>query len=257
MIYHSELTPPSLRIVSAPIRPYNGSILSEMTRAFTHATRNCTGLRIQNPNLNCVINMSMIADNEDEIKTLKQDGFDAAVSNLIQAMYQASEANIAITISAGNQGTDACKHMPARIMQGIKTNKGDGPILVVGGYDVDSKNILAFSNYGKCVNTYRAGNKIESVAIRAGDGPLSGTSFAAPVAAGQIAAFLHQLGQIPHKHKMCLLNQAIEKTDPFQPILFSRPLTKKSVKYTQICNDADTQQIFRFGSVKTCPALAS
>ncbi len=241
---NSELTPPSLRIVSVPIRPYNGSILSEMTRAFTNATLDCTNLRTKNPHLNCVINMSMIAYIEDEVKTLKPDGLDAAVASLMQAIYHASKTNIAIIVAAGNHGTNACKYLPAIIIQDIKTNNNDGPILVVGGYDAESKNILAFSNYGKCVNTYRAGNKIESLEIRDGDGPLSGTSFAAPVAAGQIAAFLHRLGQTPHKHKMCLLHQAIKKTDPFQPILFSRILTKKSDPYTQTCTNTHLQQSF-------------
>ncbi len=87
---------------------------------------------------------------------------------------------VPIIAAAGNEGTDACTNSPARSLY----------VISVGAVDsVDQ--VTSFSNFGRCVDGYSPGLKIQGASI-GGDKlytVLSGTSQAAPLMTG-IAAML-------------------------------------------------------------------
>lgn len=85
-----------------------------------------------------------------------------------------------IIAAAGNGGTDACTNSPARSVY----------VISVGATDSQDQ-ITPFSNFGRCVDGYAPGLKIQGASI-GGDKlytVLSGTSQASPLVAG-IAAML-------------------------------------------------------------------
>lgn len=100
--------------------------------------------------------------------------FDTAVRNAILD-------GIVVVAAAGNQSADACSYSPARVAEAITvaaTDSADG--------------LASFSNRGTCVDLSAPGVNVASATFASDTGSSggSGTSFAAPLAAGAAAAYL-------------------------------------------------------------------
>ena len=101
------------------------------------------------------------------------------------AMDDAARAAVAdgvvVVAAAGNQGADACSYSPARAAE----------VLTVGATD-PSDYLASFSNRGACVDVQAPGAAVLSAPHTSDTGETygSGTSFAAPLAAGAAAAWL-------------------------------------------------------------------
>ncbi|MFI5533163.1 S8 family serine peptidase [Kitasatospora sp. NPDC051853] len=103
---------------------------------------------------------------------------------VLDAAVRASIASgLTYTVAAGNQGIDADEHSPARVSTAI----------TVGASDIDDR-AAWYSNHGPLVDLYAPGDEIVSASDgwEAAEATLSGTSMAAPHAAG--AAALHLAG---------------------------------------------------------------
>ncbi|MFD0259677.1 S8 family serine peptidase [Kitasatospora indigofera] len=113
-----------------------------------------------------VVNLSLGSDPDDVL--------DAAVRNSIAT-------GLTYTVAAGNEGVDASEHSPARVATAITV-----------GATASNDRAAWFSNYGPLVDLYAPGVDITS-AGRAYDEDsttMSGTSMAAPHAAGAAALYL-------------------------------------------------------------------
>ncbi len=102
------------------------------------------------------------------------DSLDLAVNNLI-------DAGFTVVAAAGNENADACQVSPARVEEAI----------TVGATNA-SDHRASFSNFGECLDVFAPGVSVTS-AVHSGDSSTatySGTSMAAPHAAGAAALYL-------------------------------------------------------------------
>lgn len=121
-------------------------------------TQNATGPSVANMSLSGMVNSSI----------------DAAVRNSIAA-------GIFYAVASGNSGRDACQASPARVAEALTVNASD-----------NNDNRASFSNYGSCTDIFAPGQNIRS-AWNSDDNStntISGTSMAAPHAAGVAALYL-------------------------------------------------------------------
>lgn len=100
---------------------------------------------------------------------------------LNKAVQQLLGMNVPVIAAAGNSDSPACRVSPA---------SAEGA-LVIGAFDDRTDTVASFSNWGQCVDVFAPGVNILSVAHN-GDTPVlySGTSVAAPIAAGLVAYFM-------------------------------------------------------------------
>ncbi|CAO3614482.1 unnamed protein product [Cunninghamella blakesleeana] len=124
---------------------------------------------------------------------------------LNKAVNAAVEAGIHVAVAAGNDNNDACLGSPSSASLPI----------VVGATTINDER-ASFSNYGKCVDVFAPGYKIESAWIGSEYATLigSGTSMASPHVAGLAAYLLSQTenGMTPKELKEKLITLATKNT---------------------------------------------
>lgn len=86
---------------------------------------------------------------------------------------------IPIVLSAGNQSKVPCD----------SPIYADPKVLVVGASTIDNTR-AEFSNFGSCVNIYSPGENIRAIGVKDAQTISSGTSFAAPLVSGVLAAMI-------------------------------------------------------------------
>ncbi|KAK6341545.1 hypothetical protein TWF696_008617 [Orbilia brochopaga] len=137
-------------------------------------------------------------------------GFDnKTIGELRSAIQRASEAGVHITIAPGNDGKDACDDYPAMFVQDIPS------LITVGNSDITDTRAKN-SDFGRCVDIHAPGSNVTSTWLLTGGFPGvrvdSGTSFAAPAAAGLIAGeLIRQPGLMmkPREMKQHILSMGI------------------------------------------------
>lgn len=102
--------------------------------------------------------------------------------SLDDAVRNSANRGVVYAVAAGNSGADACNSSPAR------AGTHDG-IITVAATDSGDKE-ASWSNYGSCVDIWAPGVSILSTRRGGGTTTMSGTSMAAPHAAGGAALYL-------------------------------------------------------------------
>ncbi|KAF3919774.1 Cerevisin [Dactylellina cionopaga] len=136
----------------------------------------------------------------------------ASVTLMKEAIQNATEAGIHITIAPGNANKDACTDLPAGFVKDTKMQS----LIVVGSTDITDTRAKD-SDWGQCIDlhapgvnitsTYPLGSYSGSVAVD------SGTSMAAPLVAGVIALELAKnqaLRDDPMGMKKHILSKALK-----------------------------------------------
>ncbi|BDG08079.1 S8 family serine peptidase [Anaeromyxobacter paludicola] len=101
-------------------------------------------------------------------------------SAVLDAAVRAAVASgVTVVVSAGNGGIDACQQSPARVPEA----------LAIGATDPDDA-VAGYSARGPCVRLFAPGSSVTSDWLGGGTAILSGTSMAAPHAAGAAALYL-------------------------------------------------------------------
>lgn len=106
----------------------------------------------------------------------------SASQSLDDAVIRSAAAGVLYTVAAGNNGANACNYSPAR----AGTNDGVVTVAATDSSDLEA----SFSNFGSCVDLWAPGVSILSTRLGGGTTTMSGTSMAAPHAAGSAALFL-------------------------------------------------------------------
>jgi subtilisin family serine protease len=104
-------------------------------------------------------------------------------STLNSALANMIAAGVQTSVSAGNNGADACTKSPASTTSAVT---------VAASTSADAR--ASYSNYGNCVDIFAPGSNIKSAAYGSTTGTttMSGTSMASPHAAGALALLLQQ-----------------------------------------------------------------
>ncbi|KAJ3203219.1 subtilisin-like serine protease [Dinochytrium kinnereticum] len=104
------------------------------------------------------------------------------VSTALDSAVSAAIANgIAFAVAAGNEASNACNVSPARVPTALTVAASDS-----------TDKLASFSNFGSCVDIIAPGVSITSTWLSKGTNTISGTSMAAPHAAGVLALLLSQ-----------------------------------------------------------------
>ena len=98
---------------------------------------------------------------------------------LDQAVCDAMADGVVFAIAAGNESNDANTSSPARVLQALTLGASD-----------KKDSVASFSNYGPTVDIFGPGVDVESERPDGGSQTYSGTSMAAPHAAGALALYL-------------------------------------------------------------------
>jgi subtilisin family serine protease len=122
----------------------------------------------------CVANMS-----------LGGNGSQAALEAAIQAASDNTSNGTSFVLASGNSNSNACNFTPARA-GGAGTN-----VISVNSYDTSNRR-SSFSNFGTCTDVFAPGSSITSAwwTSDTATNTISGTSMAAPHAAGGVALVL-------------------------------------------------------------------
>lgn len=122
--------------------------------------------------------------------------------SLDDAIRNCVASGVFVTVAAGNSDADACGVSPARVFEALTTGASNS---------LDER--ASFSNYGTCVDLFAPGRDIPTAWSRSDDDVVtaSGTSFAAPFAAGTAALYLQQFPDAsPDEVKWALINPESE-----------------------------------------------
>ncbi|KAK6522955.1 hypothetical protein TWF281_002382 [Arthrobotrys megalospora] len=103
---------------------------------------------------------------------------------MLQALSQASQAGVHISVAAGNENSDGCQAYPGGFSRQV-------PLINVGAIDVGD-NKASFSNWGDCVDVHAPGTQVLSTWNNGprGTNVIQGTSMACPAVTGLIANML-------------------------------------------------------------------
>jgi len=159
---------PGVRIHSLKVLNRHGDgLLSEVVAAVEHMIlwKRAMGRRVRNA---VVANLSLGAYVGTEAYTV-----------LDEVLRRAVREGITVVVAAGNEAADAKMYTPAHLREGI----------VVGACDVNER-MTEWSNWGAPVTLSAPGEDILTTYLGNRIARISGTSFAAPHAAGAAALFL-------------------------------------------------------------------
>ncbi len=117
---------------------------------------------------------------------------------LDRAICASIASGLSYAVASGNEGTDACRFSPARILQALGAGASDR---------TDAR--ASFSNRGICVDVFAPGRDVTSARNGGGSTALSGTSMASPHVAGVAALCLERNpGASPADVRSCVLDHA-------------------------------------------------